>query len=115
MARALTKQIARRRIAVPRTGLCNSDVVRIAGEIERRMLELFRPEPTPAPENSPRKIDQDDLLTPQQAAHLFCKSDQTIYRWITQFEISICIAGTAFVSRRKLEAHLAWRRGRDAP
>ena len=90
--------------------LSDSAFVRIADEVERRILNLLRPDPVPAtPEEPPRHIDQDDLLTPQQAAHLIGKSDQTIYRWIAQFDIGICITGTTFVSRRKLEAHLARR------
>jgi hypothetical protein len=88
--------------------LSDSVVVRIADEVERRIQRLLRPDPAPAiPEEAPRHIDEDDLLTPQQAAHLSGKSDQTIYRWIAQFDISICIAGTTFVSRRKLEEHFA--------
>lgn len=118
MARSHTKQFARGpsprgpRIVVAPHGICDGDVVRIADELERRVCRLFLPEPAPAPKRLPRHIDQDDLLTPQQAAHLSSKSDQTIYRWMIQFDISICIAGTAFISRRKLEAHLARRDGR---
>jgi hypothetical protein len=87
--------------------LSDSAVVRIADELERRIWKLLRPDPTPTPEVSPRHIDLDDLLTPQKAAHLYGKSDQTIYRWITRFDISECIAGTVLISRRKLDAHLA--------
>ena len=95
--------------------LSDSAVVRIADEVERRILRLLQPHPASTnPVAPPHHIDLDDLLTPQQAAHLYGKSDQTIYRWINQFDISECIAGTTLVSRHKIEAHLARRRGRGA-
>jgi hypothetical protein len=93
------------------TVLSESAFVRIADVVERRLLKHLQPATASGlPEEPPRHIDQDDLMTPQQAAHLIGKSDQTIYRWIAQFGIGIRIAGTTFVSRRKLEAHFA-RRG----
>jgi hypothetical protein len=121
MTRTRRKQLEQsnsdtRQITVTRSGLCDSDVVRIADEVETRILKLWRPDPALAiPEGLPRHIDPDDLLTPQQAAHLIGKSDQTIYRWIPLFDISICIAGTVFVSRRKFQAHLARRSGHNDP
>jgi hypothetical protein len=94
--------------------IADDDVQRIADEIERRFLRIFRPAPIPPmPDSSANKIDPNDLLTPQQAAHIAGKSDQTIHRWVGQFDISETIAGTTFISRRKLEAHLAHRDGRD--
>jgi hypothetical protein len=94
--------------------LSNAAIVRIADELERRLLKVLLPEPAPAIDGpKSHHIDQDDLLTPQRAAHLYRVSDQTIYRWIAQFDISECIAGTTLVSRRKIEAHLARRRGRS--
>jgi len=93
--------------------LSDSAVVRIADEVERRILRVLQPNPaSTSPVASPRQIDLNDLLTPQQAAHFYGKSDQTIYRWIIQFDISECIAGIPLVSRRKIEAHLARRAGR---
>lgn len=97
--------------------LSEADVERVADALERRMTKYFRPYSVSAmPEVSPRHIDRADLITPQQAAYLYGKSDQTIYRWINQFDISECIAGTEFVSCRKMDAHLARHRdGRDNP
>src|ERR1700733_891189 len=83
--------------------LSDSTVVRIADEVERRILQLFRPEPTVAPDNSPRQIDPVDLLTPQQAAHLICKSDQTVYRCLAVVDICVGRAEITFSTRRQHE------------
>jgi len=94
--------------------LSDAAIVRIADEVERRIIKVLLPEPAPTTDGpKSHHIDLDDLLTPQRAAHLYGVSDQTIYRWIAQFDISECIAGTTLVSRRKLDAHLSHRRRRS--
>jgi len=87
--------------------LRDSEIVRIADELERRMRNVLRPEPIPTAATSPTRIDPDDLMTPQKAASLYGVSDQTVYRRMAAYDISECIAGTVLISRRKVDAHLA--------
>jgi hypothetical protein len=102
-------------MANPRRGdkeivLSESVIVQIADELERRVLRLLRPEPTPALTQA--QIDPDDLMTPQNAAHRYGVSDQTVYRRMERFDISECVAGTVLVSRRKVAVHLERPGGR---
>jgi hypothetical protein len=90
-------------------------VMRIADEVERRVLRILRPEPVV---QAARPIDADDCLTFKQAAHIVRKSDESVRRRSKQFDFTIIVGGATFISRRKLDAHLAshpgWRGGLDA-
>ena len=102
-----------RQITDIRSGISDADVARIADELERRVLGLFRPVPAPMPEVSPRHVDLDDLIGPKEAAALVGRHEKTIHRWMRDFDISFVVAGTKCISHRKLLAHVSRNNGEN--
>jgi hypothetical protein len=94
--------------------LDDTTVEAIADAFQRRMPQLFRPDPGPTvSEVPPHHIDLDDLIGAKEAAHLVGKHERTMHRWQNDYDISEVVAGTKVISRRKLLAHAAFHRDDD--
>jgi hypothetical protein len=88
--------------------LSEADAERIVDAMQRRVPQLFRPEPSPTiSEVSPRHVDLDDLIGAKEGAHLVGKHERTIHRWQNEFDICEIVAGAKVISRKKLLAHAA--------
>jgi Helix-turn-helix domain len=83
------------------------DIAAIRRDIER-LANPILPDPTP-PE--PQQANALDLLTPKQAAHSVGVSDETARRWARRYNLGVTVGGTMFISRAKLEAHVARKEG----
>jgi hypothetical protein len=88
--------------------LNDASVETIVDAIQRRMPQLFRPDPGPkVSEVLPRHVDLDDLIGAKEGGHLVGRHERTIHRWQNDYDISEVVAGTKILSRRKLLTHAA--------
>lgn len=88
--------------------LDDATVEAIADAFQRRMPQLFRPDPGPTEsEVAPHHVDLDDLIGAKEAGHIVGKHERTMHRWQNDYDISEVVAGAKVISRRKLLAHAA--------